>query len=57
MERSGIIEDLESKDNLLLLVLKDKYSENWQTPTGVISYVRENYKHIEEIAIWDVYQK
>lgn len=56
-ERSGIIEDLKTKDNTILLVLQDGYSKNWQLPTTVINYVKENFKHIDSIEIFDVYVK
>ena len=54
-ERSGIIQDLETKDNTLLLILQDEYSKNWQLPTGVIQYVKEDYKKVDRIEIFDVY--
>ena len=54
-ERSGIIEDLESKENVILLVLQDGYSKNWQLPTNVINHVKENFEHIDSVEIFDVY--
>ncbi len=56
-ERSGIIEDLQTKDNILLLILQDDYTQNWQIPKTVIQYVKENFKQMESIEIFDVYAK
>lgn len=56
-ERSGIIQDLETKDNVLLLILQDGYAQNWQIPKLVINHVKENFKKVDSIEIFDVYTK
>ncbi len=53
----GIIEDIESKENILMLILKDKYAINWQFPLKIKQYVIENYKYLEEIDLYNVYTK
>ncbi len=53
----GIIDDLKSKDNLILLVLKDEYYQNWQMPQNVIYYVQNNCKRTGSITIFDIYEK
>lgn len=53
----GIIEDIENKkDNLILLILQDKYEQNWQSPKKVIEYVKNNFRQIGRIRIFDVYE-
>jgi len=54
---NGIIEDLKSKRNCLILVVNDRYSKNWQLPVNAVNYVKENFKKIDEIDIFDVYEK
>lgn len=52
----GIIEDLQSKENITLLILKDKRSLNWQTPIDVIEYIQNKYEitgEIEGFEIWN----
>ncbi len=53
----GIIEDLEEKDDALYLVLQKGYSYNWQMPTSVVDHVRQNFKCIDSIQIFDIYEK
>lgn len=53
----GIIQDLEKEQNIVLLVLKEKYEPNWQSPKNVIKYVRNNFQCIGEIGIFDAYFK
>lgn len=57
MEKTGIIEDLKYRTNILMLIKKEKYKNNWQHPGKVIDYVKENYNKIDEIEIFDVYSK
>ena len=56
-QKSGIIDDLNSRQNTLVLVIKDEYKANWQHPSKVTDYVKENYKYIDEIETFDVYVK
>ena len=53
----GIIEDLKAKENIMILIKKDRYSHNWQLPTKVIEYVKENFKLIDEIDLFDIYTR
>ncbi len=53
----GIIEDLQSKDKVTLLLLHDENSMNWQTPLDVIEYIKENYEKTGQIEIFDIYEK
>lgn len=52
----GIIEDLQSKSNITLLLLKNKTNLNWQTPLDVIEYIQSEYEKIGEIEIFEVYK-
>ncbi len=54
--RSGLIEDLTNTDNLLVLITKENYVDNWQSPKSVVKYVRENFKYIEDVGNFDVYR-
>lgn len=56
-ERSGIIQDIDSRENSLILIKQDIYKANWQLPKEVIDYVKENYEKIDEIDIFDIYVK
>ena len=56
-ERSGIIEDLEKRKNILILVASDRCSKNWQLPVNAVNYVKENFMKVDEIDIFDVYEK
>ena len=53
----GIIEDLKNTDNLLVLIRKDSLPKNWQHPYKVTDYAIENFEKIDEIDIYDVYEK
>ena len=52
----GIIEDIKSKENALFFVAKDEYGVNWQHPVEITDFVKQNYKKIDSIAIFDVYE-
>lgn len=52
----GIIEDLQSKENITLLILKDKRSLNWQTPIDVIEYVQNKYEKIGDIEGFEIWK-
>ncbi len=53
----GIIEDLKNTENLLVLIRKEGLPKNWQHPYKVTDYAIENFDRIDEIAIFDVYEK
>lgn len=52
----GIIEDLKSKENVKILIKKDKYSRNWQTPEKAIEYVKNNMNKCDSVGLFDVYK-
>lgn len=52
----GIIEDLQSKENITLLILKNKRNLNWQTPIEVIEYIQEKYEKTGDIEIFDIWK-
>ena len=52
----GIIEDLQYKENITLLILKDKRNLNWQTPIDVIEYVQNKYEKIGEIEGFEIWK-
>ena len=51
-----IIEQISRENDKQYLILKDTYSKNWQTPTDIIEYVKENKVKVGEIAIFDIYK-
>ena len=52
----GIIEDLQSKENITLLILKNKRNLNWQTPIEVIEYIQQKYEKTGDIEIFDIWK-
>ncbi len=52
----GIIEDLQSKENIILLIIKDKRNLNWQTPVDVIEYIQNKYKKTGEIEGFEIWK-
>ena len=53
----GIIEDLQKKENYIVLIKNDQYSRNWQNPEKVREYIIENIDKIGEIDTFDIYEK
>lgn len=53
----GVIEDIASKDNLVLLIRNSKYAKNWQHPFEITDYVIKNYDMVGNIGIFDIYEK
>ena len=53
----GQIENLNQEENIRVLILKEKYRLNWQAPKQVIKYIRNNWKKVGEIYIFDIYEK
>ena len=53
----GIIEKIknETTSNTVYLIKKEEFGLNWQTPTQVIDYIRENLEKTGEISIYDEY--
>lgn len=55
--RYGIIEDLENDEDILVLLVGDEYKKNWQLPTKVVEYVKDEFDLIGSIDVFDVYKK
>ncbi len=53
----GIIEDIKQKQDAIFLILQEKYINNWQHPIEITNYVKENYKKVDQVAIFDAYEK
>ena len=52
----GIIDKIKSNsENVIYLIKQDGYSLNWQIPTKVIDYVKNNFKKIENVDIFTAY--
>ena len=52
----GQIENLENTTDKIILIKNKHYKLNWQTPTKVIDYVRNNMIKTGEIYIFDIYE-
>ena len=53
----GQIQKIQQRDkNVVYLIRKESLKLNWQTPSNVIKYIRENLQKIEEIEIYEVYR-
>ena len=53
----GIIEEIKSSENAVYLIKQKKYILNWQTPTEVIYYIRDNLNYKGELELFDIYEK
>ena len=53
----GQIEKIKKEENknVIYLVRKDNKTLNWQLPIKVITYIKENLRHVGEIEIYDAY--
>jgi hypothetical protein len=55
--QEGQIQKIKQKfPNEIILIRKKNLQSNWQTPTDVIGYVRENLEFIGEVSIYEVYK-
>lgn len=55
--QEGQIQKIKQKSpNEIILIRKKNLQTNWQTPTDVIGYVRENLEFIGEVSIYEVYK-
>lgn len=54
-ETEKIINDLKTEENLNILVRKDGYPLNWQTPIDIIKYFRDNAKLEGEISVFNIF--
>lgn len=53
----GIINNIKTSSNCLYLIMKPQYTQNWQTTTKIIDYIKNNFYFVDEISIFDVYEK
>ena len=51
-----IINEIKTSDKIQVLVLNDKQKLNWQTPTNIINYTKENLTNIGNVGIFDIYE-
>lgn len=51
------IEIISQQEDTIYLILNSNYSINWQTPTKVIQYVKENFTQNGTVGIYDIYEK
>ena len=55
--QEGQIQKIKQKEtNEIILIRKRNLQSNWQTPTDVIDYVRENLEFTGEVSIYEVYK-
>lgn len=51
----GQIEKIRNMENAVILIKNDKMALNWQTPTSVIEYIRNNLENIGTVSFFDAY--
>lgn len=54
-DENDIIADLESEKDIIVLITKDEYGKNWQTPLEVLRHIKKSWKYIESFEIFEVY--
>lgn len=55
--QEGQIQKIKQKEtNEIILIRKRNLQSNWQTPTEVVNYVRENLEFMGEVSIYEVYR-
>lgn len=55
--QEGQIQKIKQKEtNEITLIRKRNLQSNWQTPTEVVNYVRENLEFMGEVSIYEVYR-
>lgn len=52
----GQIEKIKNMKNAVILIKNDKMALNWQTPTSVIEYIRNNLEKIGTVSFFDIYE-
>lgn len=52
----GQIEKIKNMENAVILIKNDKMALNWQTPTKVIEYIKNNLEKIGTVSFFDVYE-
>ena len=56
-DQEGQIQKIKQKEtNEIILIRKRNLQSNWQTPTEVVNYVRENLEFMGEVSIYEVYR-
>lgn len=53
----GIIKQIKEKNNQVYLVKKHQFQKNWQNPKLVTEYIENNLTKIDEVDIYDIYEK
>ena len=53
---NGIIRQIMESQNAIYLVRNPEIASNWQTPTTVIKYVRENLELKGQVSMFDIYE-
>ena len=56
MVKCGQIEQLQSEENILVLIMRYPHRRNWQTPTRAINHIIDNWEKIGEILWFDMFQ-
>lgn len=51
----GQIEKIKNMENAVILIKNDKIALNWQTPTKVIEYIKNNLEKIGTVSFFDAY--
>ena len=51
-----LINQIDQEKDVKYLVLQDIYTKNWQTPTDIINYVKDNKTKTGEILVFDIYE-
>lgn len=52
----GQIDKIKNMENTVILVKNDTMALNWQTPTKVIEYIKNNLEKIGTVSFFDVYE-
>lgn len=51
------IRQIENRDNNTIYLIKNKEMKlNWQTPTKIIEYIRNNLKKVGKVNIYEIYE-
>ena len=54
---SGIIEHIKKSENCIYLIRSTKFKTNWQHPSEVTKYIKENLNYQGDINIFNIYYK
>ena len=53
----GQIENLKKEEDIMVLIINDKYARNWQNPEKVREYIIDEWNKVGEISKFDIYEK